>query len=250
MTKQQIILAAILAYLGSSLSYAIAEQAAVPPADTGPWRGSIKFGYNEATGDGASTNGILNLAARYKVNQWNNNLSASGLISSSNGVRTASRYTLNGEANFFFRPSTFLFARTANTYDAFASYDITLSNAGGFGQRIFNQDGVSVELQAGPGDLRQRENENNQFNDELALFTKESVTWNISKTANLTHYISVEYGHPNTHMEGNIALNTHIVGHWGMSLSYTAIYDTFIPYTSVNSHKLDTLTQATVSYYF
>ena len=250
MTKRQITLAgALLISLYINSAYAVTN-VTTKPADTDPWSGKLDFGYNESTGDTIDKNATLNFETTYKTDEWNNIAQATGVESDDENGRTAESYSLMGEANFFFKKNVFLFARSNNVYDAFGAYDISLSNSAGFGKRLIDNDTLTLDAQAGPGDLRQRENNSNQFTDELTFFTKESVTWTLTKNASLTHYLSIEFGHPNTHGEVNIALNTDVIGHWGLSLSYTALYDSFLPETSPDKHKLDTLTQVAVSYTF
>jgi putative salt-induced outer membrane protein YdiY len=233
-----------------SNSFAAEAKVNTNKQDKSPWSGKFGVGFNESTGDTYDRNIFSRFQLNYKTTEWNNTLNASGLVSDDEQGKDAERYNLTGEANFYFRSNTFVFARTNNTYDYFAAFDITLSNAMGFGYRLFANDNVTFDIQAGPGDLRQRASVSKEFSNELTLFVKETVNWKLSENSTLTHYISVNYGSPNTHIDGQIALNTRIVGSWGLSLSYNVIHDTFIPDDSTEKNKTDTFTNIMVSYKF
>jgi putative salt-induced outer membrane protein len=224
--------------IAANVLYAAEE---LPPAPD--WSGNVQLGYTGVGGNTQSTNLTNKLNAIYQKNKWTDTFTVESLYSSSNSVASAEHYAATAEFNFNFEPISFLFMRNNSIYDKFNAYDINISNVIGYGKRVFDNQKVSIDLQAGPGERVTRINNTLNYADEYITFLGEALNWQISSNATIQQSLNTEIGENNTFTQLQTAITTNIIGNLGSQISFSVTNNSTIPPGSTNTQNTDYRTE-------
>ena len=220
------------------------------PRKKSPWSGTVQFGYSGTGGNSQDNNLTGKFTTIYQKNKWLNNYKLEALFSSNNSTTTAERYAGTFEFNYNFKPHRFSFYRSNSVYDKFNTYDITIINAVGYGQRVYSGDKLTVDAQGGPGYRYARVAGTHSKDKEGIIYLGSTLNWQISKTANFQENVNIEAGHKNTMTKSESSLSTNIIGNLGLQVSFTVTHNSKIPQYSTKTKKTDYRTDITLLFGF
>ncbi len=242
--KKLLLLLTLLAIANQFSVYAADEQ------EPSPWTGNVQFGYSGTGGNTQDNNVSGKFNALYQKAKWTNSLKLDGLFSNNKESTSAERYSGTTEFNYSFKKCMFIFARNNTMYDKFSAYDLSISNAVGYGKRVLDFNKFSVDLQAGPGYRDARISGTQKHDDEITGYAAGTINWAISKTASLQEVINSETGKDNTVTSAQTSLTADIVGNLGMQTSFTIMHNSQIPFGSTKTKKTDYQTDVTFLFSF
>ena len=217
---------------------------------TSPWSGSVQFGYNGTGGNSRDNNLTGKLNTLYNKNKWHNTYKLEALFSNSHSKTTAERYAGTFEFNYNFKQHRFTFYRNNDIYDKFNTYDLTIVNAIGYGQRIYDGNKLTIDAQGGPGYRYARIAGAHKTDNGVILYLGSTINWQISKTANFQENVNMEAGLNNIMTKSESSLSTDIIGNLGLQISFTITHNSKIPPYSTKTKKTDYRTDLTLLFSF
>lgn len=221
-----------------------------PNKKISPWSGTVQFGYTGTGGNSQSNNLTGKLDTLYHKNKWQNTYKLETLFNNSDSKTTAERYAATVEFNYNFKKHRFAFYRNNDTYDKFNTYDLTIVNAIGYGQRIYSGNKITVDAQGGPGYRYARVAGTHTTDKDAILYLSSTLNWQISKTANFQENVNLEAGQHNTMTKSESSLSTDIIGNLGLQVSFTITHNSEIPAYSTKTKKTDYRTDVTLLFSF
>jgi putative salt-induced outer membrane protein len=242
--KKLVLLITLLVLANQFFAYADA------PPEPSAWTGNVQFGYSGTGGNTQDNNVSGKFNILYQKAKWTDSLKLDGLFSNNKESTTAERYAGTTEINYNFKKRMFVFARNNTIYDKFSAYDLSISNALGYGLRILDLSKFSVDVQAGPGYRDARIAGTQKHDDEITGYAASTINWAVSKTANLQEIINIETGEDNTTTSSQTSLTADIVGNLGMQTSFTVTHNSQIPAGSTKTKKTDYQTDVTFLFSF
>jgi putative salt-induced outer membrane protein len=241
----------ILILLSVNLGWGAQNQSAkATPQQQSPWGGKASLGWIANTGNTQTTNLNSNVALYYRRDPWLNHITAEGEWDRDGGNTTAAYYILKGESDYFYEKQHFIFALTNFRQDQFNPYQFILTGASGLGARVINDANIKLDVQAGPGVTYQRIKKSRQEEHQFIGYAGARLSWQINKKVSLNQKITTEAGSPNIYVESNTALNTTLMHHFMMQVSFTAQYNSHLPKANAYKRKLDTKTNLSLIYTF
>lgn len=217
---------------------------------TSPWSGDLSLGLVSNTGNTKTTNINGSFNVDFNKDKWINSLDAEGQYEKDDKKVKAENYELDGELNYFFKPKYYVFGRASYRQDRFNAFDYTTSETTGLGARLIETKHFIMDAQAGPGLMQSREAETQKTINQVVGYAAINMQWRITNKTSITQLLSIEAGSPNTYTKSVTALNTALVGNFGLSVSFTAERNSYIPKGSEDTEKLDTRTNVALVYSF
>ena len=245
--KRLIPLSCVFLILSSVHAYAATTTKA--KADMGKWTGTAQLGVISNSGNSTDTNINGGVTLNYDTQKWKNTGTFKGQLSSNKSGLSARNYDALVQTSYYFLPKDFGYGRAEYNIDTFSAYKYRLSYSGGYGRRLYDNNGLTIDVQAGPGMVTTKETDTNKTNNEFTLYTQGTLNWKISDNVSFEQTISTSFGHPDVYTQAVSALNTKIVGNLGMQVSYTIKHHSYIP-SDTDKHKTDTITNITLVYSF
>lgn len=219
--------------------------------DVGKWSGSVQFGGNANTGNSTSYNYDAAINLEYKKSKWDNNYGATGQIGGSNEGLTSRNYDVNAQSKYFFAPPLrYVYVLTDINTDSFSPYYYVWGISSGYGRRLYSGYSITLDLQAGPGNIRTKQRTNNQLRNEFVIYTGGLLSWKMNQLLTFTENTSYQYGEPTRYIQSVTAINSKIMDNLSLQWSYTVKHTTYIPPDSKNTKKTDTISAISVIYFF
>jgi putative salt-induced outer membrane protein len=223
---------------------ALAQEAGGPAA---PWSGSAELGASSTSGNTDTRSVNAKAEVLYKLDRWRHTLNGEVLFASDSGEDTAERYVAAYQADAKLSPRSYLYGAVRGEVDKFSGYDYRLSEALGYGYRLWAAGDLGyLELEGGPG-MRQSQPEEGAREDEaiLRLAAKYRHSW--TATTRFSQDFLVESGEDNTYVESVTGLKVRINSALAMKLSFTAKRNSEVP---AGTKKTDTLSAVNLVYDF
>jgi len=219
---------------------AIAADVTVPPE----WKGEAELGLVYTSGN--TETDTVNLKAKIAREElkWRHTASVAGLRTSDNSSTTAQRVEVKGQSDYKFSKHEYIFGLVNYENDRFSGYHYRISESVGYGRRVVDRPGMTLDLEVGPG-ARQSKLDDGSRENEFVVRGAAKYAWSISETSKFTEDLGVEAGKDNTVSKSVTALSSKINGNLAMRLSYTIKYTSSVPPTIKNT---DTETAVTLVY--
>jgi putative salt-induced outer membrane protein len=225
---------------------ATAKEEAATEEDTGPWSGSVSFGYLATSGNTENSNLNSSFEVGYATGKWEHLLDGYAISASEDNVNTAEAYGAGWISERNLSEHNFLFGRLSYRKDRFSGFATQFSQAAGYGRRIFNTEAHVLNATIGAG-ARQSERADGVDEDDLILDGGLHYQWTFSETANFTQDFAVEYGELNTYLESVSAVTARLVGQLALVASYTVKNNSDVP---VGTENTDTFSAIALEYKF
>jgi len=218
-------------------------------AEENGWKGEGEFGFTQTSGNSETQSLIAKLALSYKLTSWKHEAQIEALRSEDDSVRSAERYELNLQSNYFLSEKSYLFGKLRYEEDSFNGYDYQGSLIVGYGHQIIDTERTGLKLEAGIG-WREGEGELEiltKSNDETVGFLGLSFRQKIGSHSEFTQEFQVEGGSDNVYSKSDTGFKVNIMENLAMKLSLLVKNNSDVP---PDTEKTDTITAVTLVYNF
>jgi putative salt-induced outer membrane protein YdiY len=245
--KYPILMAALAA---TTLSVQAAEQPKLG------WNTSAELGAITTSGNTKGTSVSGKIDAKQELAQWSNEYVVSAFFkedekNDSNGNRfsekSAERYFASGKAGYKLDTDhAKLFVFGSHTEDDFGAYTQYSIISAGYGDRLYQGEGISIDAEIGPGYYTGKTA--GDLTEKGALVrTAGSLDWVISDSATFRQLLSLEASSDNKRTQSETSVSARINGSMQMKAAFTVQHDSEVP---VNKKNTDTQTSLTLVYSF
>lgn len=193
------------------------------------WQGSLAFGALETSGNTNTDSMNAKALFGYKSGNWQHSLLFQGLRATSDGVLTAESFEGNGQTNYNFTDSDYVFGNLDYLRDTFSGYGRRTSEVAGLGRRLLASDSQQLDIQFGVG-LRQTRYTDDTSKSEAVEQLAGSYLYKFgpSNSNSFTENMSVEHGVSNTYSQSVTGLTTNIAGSFALSITYTVSHNSSV----------------------
>lgn len=222
-------------------------QAPAPAAPPDPFVGSVALGYLSTSGNTDSTNGNASFKVDWDLDgPWKHTWSALAINARTNGVTTAEAYAAGYKAARDINMRSYLFAAGDWREDRFSGYDKQVTEAVGYGYRVFDTTRHTLAVEGGIG-AKQSTLINGTDLDEGIMRGGLDYVVRISESSQFNQKLLLEQGDDNRYTESTSALKARIVGNIALVLSYVIKNNSDVP---VGIEKTDRFTSISLEYGF
>lgn len=220
------------------------------------WSTSAELGAITTSGNTKGTSVTGKIDAKQEMVQWSNEYVLSAFFkedekTDANGNRfsekSAERYFASGKAGYKLdndHAKLFLFG--SHTEDDFGAYTKYSLISAGYGDRLYQGDGISIDAEIGPGYYTGKNS--SDITEKGALVrTAGSLDWVISDSATFRQLLSLEAGSDNKRTQSETSVSARINGSMQMKAAFTVQHDSDVPAGKKNT---DTQTSLTLVYTF
>ena len=208
------------------------------------WTAEVGLGYVKTSGNTETESLKGDIKAVKEKDKWRHSVKFEGLNSSDSGVTTAERYFLSGKSDYRFSKHGYWYVTASYDDDHFSGYDYRISESVGYGRRLLDRPGLSIDGEVGPG-ARQSKTDAGESEDEFLLRLAGNLLWKVSDNSDFTEEVFTEIGEDDTVSKSVTALTANINSSLAMKLSYTIKHTSKVP---VGIDKTDTETVITIVY--
>jgi putative salt-induced outer membrane protein YdiY len=210
-----------------------------------------EFGFIGTTGNTETTSVKGKLSAHQELSNWSNDYNIEALYNETDtdgtSETTANKYFLSAQGNYKLEnPDHRLFGFASYEKDRLGSFDFQATLAGGWSQKVWENDKSQFSYSVGPG---YSFSETNEGVDQDGFIVRAALDyqWKISDTANFKQLFSAETGSDNTKSKSETSVSAQING--ALSLKVALILDHNTDVTE-GTDELDTQTAITLVYTF
>ena len=235
----------IFALVLCAVSGSVLAQAPAAPAD--PFVGSVALGYLSTSGNTDSTNGNASLKVAWDLDgPWKHDWTALAINARTSGVTTAESYAAGYKAQRDLSAASYLFFSGDWRQDRFSGYDRQVTEAIGYGHRLFDTERHTLAVEGGAG-AKQSDLITGQSFDEGIVRGGLDYLLRITEGSEFNQKLVIEQGDDNRYTESTSALKTRIVGNLALVLSYVIKNNSDVP---VGITKTDRFTALSLEYGF
>ena len=220
------------------------------------WNTSAELGAITTSGNTKGTSVTGKIDAKQEMAQWSNEYVLSAFFKEDektdvNGNRfsekSAERYFASGKAGYKLDTDhAKLFIFGSHTEDDFGAYTKYSLISAGYGDRLYQGDGISIDAEIGPGYYTGKTS--GDITEKGALVrTAGSLDWVISDSATFRQLLSLEAGSDNKRTQSETSVSARINGSMQMKAAFTVMHDSEVP---VGKKNTDTQTSLTLVYSF
>lgn len=211
-----------------------------------PWSGEFDFGLSAKTGNTESTNIQGKFRLNYQKDLWHHRLRLDALRETESGDKTAQRVVGQFQSNYDLGDRSYVFGVARVERDEFSGYDYQASLVGGYGYRAWVSDRGHLDLEAGPG-FRRAKQDGLKAESEVVGRFRGDFGYRLGERSDFAQELAVIAGQENTETESITALTAGISDALALRLSLTVSHNTDVP---EGTKKTDTFTTASVVYKF
>ena len=215
-----------------------------------------EFGLIFTTGNTETTSVNAGLKATQELESWSNEYLAQGLykqdqVTNADGEEadetTAQKLFVSGQGNYKLEnPDYRIFIFGSYEDDRFSNFKSQTTIAGGWNQKVWEDDTSSFDYSIGPGYSFAETQDGEDF-DSVIVRGAFNYSWFISETSKFTQTFSTEIGSDNTKSRAVSALTAKISGNLSMKLSLKLDHNSDV---ADGVDNLDTETAVTLVYSF
>lgn len=228
-----------------SISGAVLAQAPTPPPD--PITGSAALGYLSTSGNTENRSGNASFKLTWDIDgPWKHDWTALAITARTNGVTTTETYAAGYKAQRDFGETSYLFASGDWRQDRFSGYDEQLTEAVGYGRRLFDTERHVLAVEGGIG-AKQSTLVGGTDLDEGIVRGGLDYSLHIGDTSEFSQKLLIEQGDDNRYTEATSALKAKIVGNLAIVFSYVIKNNSDVP---VGIEKTDRFTAISIEYGF
>jgi putative salt-induced outer membrane protein len=147
---------------------------------------------------------------------------------SENETNTAKRWFATEKSAYTINGASYLFLAFTYEDDYFSGYDYQATEAFGYGYRIFRQEDLKWDVEAGVG-ARQTRTDTGIDDNEGIVKGETDLEWKVTRTSTFTQLLSVESGKDNTVSRSETAIKMQIVGSLAAKMSHRIKHSTTVP---------------------
>ncbi|WP_303903746.1 DUF481 domain-containing protein [Thiohalomonas denitrificans] len=206
------------------------------------WSGEAEVGFMATSGNSEAESFNARVVLHNESFPWRHDTRLETLRSSDEDETTAERYLLAHKTDYRFDENRYLFGTLRYEDDRFSGYDYRVSETVGYGRRVYETPGLSLDLEAGVGGRHSLPEASDERDDELILRGAGNLEWEISPSARFTEELFVESGDENTFTESISALKLKINGNLATKLSYTVRHSSDVPEDTENTDTIIAVT--------
>jgi len=220
------------------------------------WNTSAELGAITTSGNTKGTSVTGKIDAKQELVQWSNEYVLSAYFkedekTDASGNRfsekSAERYFASGKAGYKLDTDhATLFIFGSHTEDDFGAYTQYSLISAGYGDRLYQGDGISIDAEIGPGYYRGKTAADISENGALVR-TAGSLDWVISDSATFRQQLSLEASADNKRTQSETSVSARINGSMQMKAAFTVQHDSEVPAGKKNT---DTQTSLTLVYSF
>lgn len=226
--------------------FALTQVSAAEEPAVAQWKASAELGYVSTSGNTETETLNAKAMALTEREKWRHKFEVTALKASDETGTTAEKYTLTGQSDYKLKKPNYLFAIVSYEDDKFSGYDYQLSESVGYGRRVVEETGLSLDLEIGPG-ARQAKLDSGQSENEGMIRGAAKLDWAVSKTSQFTEVLTMEAGEDVTITKSVTGLSSQINGSLSMKITYTYKNTSEVP---VGVDDTDTETAVTLVYKF
>ena len=215
-------------------------------AQNEPFEASIALGYVGTTGNSETDTYNLEYLMTIVQEMWDHNFKFQALGANEDGIVKAERYYLENKSDFNLDDNHYLYGKFTYRDDRFSGFDYQSSASLGYGRDLINNDTWKLEAFGGVG-YRQNNLSVGGTEGETIFTLGESVDWQISDNAALTHSLTAEIGETRTITTFEVGLETNIIGDITTKIAFQARNNSDVP---AGAEKTDTQTSVSLVYTF
>jgi len=222
----------------------LAEEQAGKSALEQTWEASAELGFVKTSGNSETETLNAKFDASTAYTDWKHLLHLETLNSSSSDVRSAEKYLVEGQTDYFIDDRTYALGVVTWEKDKFDGFDYQASVALGLGYKVIQEADMEMSLELAPG-YRVSEFEADYNEEDAIVRAVENFSWNISETSTLDQMLSTEAGDSNTVTRFGISLTSQVADALSMKVGYTIKHNSDVP---LGSRKTDRETSVTLAY--
>lgn len=205
-------------------------------------RGEMELGLLATSGNTDTQSFHARIATNNDDYPWRHEINFESLRAEEEGEAFAERYLFAGKTDYRFNQYDYLFGTVRYEDDRFSSIDYRVSETVGYGRRILNRPGMSLDLELGVGG-RHTIMRTGERDDETIVRGAAGFGWDVSETARFSQRLFSESGSDNTYSESTTALKLKINSRLATKFAYTVRHNSDVPDGWENT---DTTTSVTV----
>lgn len=237
---------------------AVSAQAADAPKQ---WTTAAELGAITTSGNTSGTSVSGKIDAKQELTSWSNEYVVSAffkedekkdLAGNTTNEKSAERYFISGKGGYKLdNDNAKLFVFGSHTRDEFGSYiDYSLLSIG-YGDRVYQNDSMTLDIEVGPGYFRGKTSAETtalETTEKGAMLrTAANFDWVISENATFRQTLSVDKGSDNTRVATETSLSAKVNGRMQMKAAFIVQNDSDVP---VGKEATDTQTSLTLVYSF
>ncbi|WP_158971060.1 YdiY family protein [Paraglaciecola sp. L3A3] len=220
-------------------------------AEEKPFSMDGEFGFIATSGNTETTSMKGKLSAHQELEMWSNDYKFESLYKKDevNDVSqtTAQKYFLSAQGNYkLTNPDHRVFGFASYEDDRFSSFDYQSTIAGGWSQKLWQDDSSKFDYSIGPGYSFAKRQDGTSENGVIVRGVV-NYELKLSKTANFKQLISTEVGSDNTKSKSESSISAKISDGFSLKVSLVLDHNSDVADTKKN---LDTQTAVTLVYTF
>jgi len=210
------------------------------------WTGKGELGAMHSTGNSSDAGVTAAIALKRTGIDWRHKLRGQVDYQRSDGQTTRERFLAAYEPNFEIGDSAFVYGLAQAERDRIQGYNARYSLSGGLGYRVFDREGLKLEVKGGPA-WRKAYLIDEPDERHLAGLAALDFDWRFAKNLTFTQAASAYVDSGNDTLTSLTGLAAKVNGRLSVRLSYQVEYDTSPP---DDAAKTDTLSRMTLVYDF
>lgn len=191
------------------------------------WQGSLAFGTLQTSGNTDTSSSNAKALFGYKSGNWQDSLLFQALRASSDGVLTAETINGNGQTDYNFTATDYVFGNLDYLRDRFSGYDRRTSEVGGLGRRLLTSATQQLDMQFGIGARQTRYTDETSKSEAVELLSG-AYLLKFGSNSSFTENLSVEHGASNTYSQSVTGLTTNISGSFALAITYTISHNSSV----------------------
>ncbi|HEX7382199.1 MAG TPA: DUF481 domain-containing protein [Nevskiaceae bacterium] len=212
-----------------------------PSKKATPWAATATLGYLSTHGNTNSTSANFKGALGHNWDEWANVLRGQANYASDNHAVSAQSWEVGDQLRRALSEREYLFGFVDYLNDRFAGVNERISEAVGYGRRVFESPRQELDLDGGVGLNQQREFGQDQFVTQPMAVFGGAYRFRISDHAQFIQTVLVEAGTKNTYINPVSELKLTIIGNLFATLDYELRYNTSVPEGSVHTDTIQTV---------
>jgi putative salt-induced outer membrane protein len=221
--------------------------AAIAGAAQAEWKGKGEAGIVFARGNTDADTINLKLGLVGEVDSWKHTLDVAALRASTDGVKSADRYTAGWQSDYQFSKKTFWFGGLRYENDKFSGFEYQASASTGLGYRFYDSDVTKLSGQIGAGYRRMQDSSTLATTGNAVAVGAVDYEHTLTTTTKVVDHFHVESGKDDTQLTNFLGLEVKMSTALALSVGLDVRDNTSPP---APKKKIDTVTTLNLVYAF
>jgi putative salt-induced outer membrane protein len=211
------------------------------------WKGKGEAGIVFARGNTDADTVNFKLGMSEEVDRWKHALDMAALRATSNGVRSADRFTAGWQSDYKLSERTFSFGGLRYERDKFSGFDYQATASAGVGYKFYNTEKTKLSGQAGAGYRRIRDGVTGETSGNVVFVAGLDYSKVLTATTNVVDKFHLESGSDDTLLSNFAGLEVKMSNALALSVGLDVQHNTKPP---APRKKTDTVTTVNLVYAF